>query len=69
MGGEGGGEGRGEKGGEGGYEGGVWGKLREEDGNADYGGIVEPSQQHVAACVKRVEWGLSTRDLRMSAAF
>ena len=32
--------------------GGIWG---EEDGNADYGGMVQPSQQHVAPCVKVVE--------------
>ena len=30
-------------------------------GNADYGGMVQPSQQHVAPCVKVVEWGLGTR--------
>ena len=28
--------------------GGIW---REEEGNADYGGVVQPSQQHVAPCV------------------
>ena len=39
---------------EGGGEGGVWKNLREEEGNADYGGMVEPSQEHVAPCVK---WG------------
>ena len=33
----------------------------EEEGNADYGGIVQPSQHHVAPCVKGVEWGLGTR--------
>ena len=27
----------------------------EEEGNADYGGMVQPSQQHVAPCVKAVE--------------
>ena len=27
----------------------------EEEGNADYGGIVQPSQQHVGTCVKVVE--------------
>ena len=41
----------------------------EEEGNADYGGKVQPSQQHVAPCVKVVEWGLDTRSLRMLAAF
>ena len=44
----------------------IWG---EEEGIADYGGMVQPSQQHVALCVKRVEWGLGTRSLRMVAAF
>ena len=33
----------------GGY-GGIW---RKEEGNADYGGMVRPSQQHVAPYVKR----------------
>ena len=28
--------------------GGIWG---EEEGNADYGGMVQASQQHVAPCV------------------
>ena len=31
--------------------------------------MVQPSQPHVAPCVKGVEWGLGTRDLRMVAAF
>ena len=31
--------------------GGIWGK---EEENADYGGIVQPSQQHVAPCVNVV---------------
>ena len=26
-----------------------------EEGNADYGGMVQPYQQHVAPCVKGVE--------------
>ena len=30
---------------------------------------MQPSQQHVAPCVKGVESGLSTRGLRMVAAF
>ena len=30
----------------------IWG---EEEGNADYGGIGQPSQQHVKPCVKGVE--------------
>ena len=37
--------------------------------NPDYGGMVQASQQHVAPCVKGVEWGLSTKGLRMMAAF
>ena len=37
--------------------------------NADYGGMVQPSQQHIAPCVKGVEWILGTRGLRMVAAF
>ena len=41
----------------------------EEKGNADYGGMVQLSQQHVAPCVKVVEWGFGTRGLRMLAAF
>ena len=32
--------------------GGIWG---EEEGNADYGGVVQPSQQHVSSCVKGVD--------------
>ena len=46
--------------------GGIWG---EEEGNADYGGLVQPSQQHVAPCVKVVERGFRTRGLRMLATF
>ena len=41
------------------------GISREEKGNADYGEMVKPSQQHVPPCVKGVEWGLDTRGLRM----
>ena len=41
----------------------------EKEGNTDYGGMVKPSQQHVAPCVKGVEWGLSTRGLRIEAGF
>ena len=44
----------------------IWG---DEAGNADYGGMVQPSQQHVAPCVKGVEWGLDTIGLRIVAAF
>ena len=32
-------------------------------------GVVQPSQQHVSACVKEVEWVLGVRGLRMMAAF
>ena len=32
-------------------------------------GMVQPSQQHVAPCVKGFEWGLDTRGLRIVAAF
>ena len=42
----------------------IWG---EEEGNVYYGGMVEPSQQHVAPCVKTVEWGMGTRCLRIVA--
>ena len=38
--------------GEGEGEGGTWKNLREKEGNADYGGMVQPSQQHVAPPVK-----------------
>ena len=33
---------------------GEYGGIRGEEGNADYGGMVQPSQQHVAPCVKEV---------------
>ena len=36
----------------------------EEKGNADYGRMVQPSQQHVESWVKGVEWILVTRALR-----
>ena len=45
---------------------GIWG---EEEGNADYWGMVQPSQQHVIPCVKMVKWGFGTRGMRMLAAF
>ena len=45
------------------------GQLGEEEGNADCGGMVQLSQQHVAPCVKEVEWGLGTTCLRVLAAF
>ena len=32
----------------------------EEEANADYGGMVQSRQQHVAPCVKGVEWGAGT---------
>ena len=37
----------------------------EEEGNVDYGRMVEPNQQHVVLCVKGVVWGSGTRGLRM----
>ena len=49
-----------------GEHGGVCG---EEEGNAVNVGMVQPSQQHVAPCVKGVESGLGTRGLRMAAVF
>ena len=36
------------------------GVCGEEEGNADYRRMAQPSQQHVAPRVKVVEWGLST---------
>ena len=49
---------------------GEYGRIsEEEDGNTDYGRIVQPSHKHVAPCVKGFEWGLGTRGLRMVAAF
>ena len=55
-----------EGGGEGEYG---WIFWEEEEGNADYGGMVRPSQHHVAPCVKGIKWGLGKRGLRMVAAF
>ena len=46
---------------------GVWKNLGVE--NADIGEMMQHNQQHVAPCVKGVEWGLGTRGLRMVAAF
>ena len=40
-----------------------------EEGNANYRRMVQLSQQHVAPCLKRVEWGLGTKGLRMVVAF
>jgi len=37
--------------------------------SADYGRMVQGSKQHVAPCVKGVEWGLGTRGLRMVSPF
>ena len=41
------------------------GILGEEQGNADSEGMVQPSQQHVAPCVKVIEWGFDMRGLGM----
>ena len=41
----------------------------EKEGNADYGGLVQPSQQYFVPCVKGIEWRLSTRCLRTLAVF
>ena len=43
--------------------------LGAEERNADNGGMVPPSQQHVVSCVKEDEWGSGTRGLRIVAAF
>ena len=40
----------------------------EEKMYAYYWGMVQSSQQHIAPCVKRIEWGLGIRSLRMVAA-
>ena len=45
------------------------GNVEEFEGNADYGGMVQPSQQYVAPGVEVVEWGFGTEGLRMLAAF
>ena len=50
-------------------KGGYGGVCEEEEGNATYGGMVQPSQQYVAPCVKMVKWGFGTRGMRMLAAF
>ena len=31
--------------------------------------MVQPSQQHVAQCTTKVEWGLGNRGLKMVAVF
>ena len=43
--------------------------MEEFEGKADYGEMVQPSQQHVAPWVKGAECGLDTRGLRIVAAF
>ena len=44
-------------------------EVEGEYGRECYVGMVQPSQQHVAPCVKVVEWGLGTRGLRIVEAF
>ena len=39
---------------------GEYGKVCGEE-NAEYEGMVQPSKQHFAPCVKEVEWRLGTR--------
>ena len=43
-----------------------WGEV---EGNADYKGMVQPSQQHVAPSVEVVEWRLGTRGLGIAVTF
>ena len=45
------------------------GILGEVEGNAECGGMVQPSQQNVAPCVKGIKWRLGTRILRMFVVF
>ena len=45
------------------------GVCREDERNAGYWGIVQPSQQHIASCVKGFKWGLEMRGLKIVAAF
>ena len=45
------------------YEG-IW---EEEEGKADYEGMLQPSQQHVALCVKGIKWGLAPEVLKLVA--
>ena len=35
--------------------------MKEFEGNTDYGAMVQPSQHHVATCIKGVEWGLGKK--------
>ena len=44
---------------------GEYGRIWEEEGNADYGGMVQPSQQHVAPYVKGVEWEFNLNSSRL----
>ena len=55
--------------GEGEEKGEYGGVCGDEEMNADYGGMVQSSQQHAAPCVKGIEWGLGTRGLRMVTAY
>ena len=41
----------------------------EKEGIAEYGGMVQPSQQYLTPCEKRIELGLGTRGLRIVAVF
>ena len=50
-------------------KGGGYGKIWEEEGNADYGRILQTSRQHFGPCVKGVEWVLGTRGLGIMAVF
>ena len=43
--------------------------MEEFEGSADCRGMVKPSQQHVAPCLKVVEWELGTRGLRLLLLF
>ena len=45
------------------------GGMEEFKGNFDCRGMVQSSQQHVASCVKEVEFGFGARGLRIAAAF
>ena len=45
------------------------GVCGEEERNADYGGMAQPSQKYFAPFVKGVEWGLETRGLIIVTAY
>ena len=49
----------------------IYGRIwaQEEEGNTDYRGMVQPSQQHVVPCIKGVEWSLGMRGLKIVATF